>query len=129
MGEIGDQLFPRLGDAPTLNNCHPWLMRKLAHLATATGVCVLGLPALAQDLNNWTTVTPQWLYEGNYLVQRATVINGVTYHRSAILDCPTGTVSFWNPIENRVLTRPVNSKTSDLERICIRRWGYPGAGK
>lgn len=96
--------------------------------AAVTGLFIAA-PMAAVAVERWK-VTPQWSYEGNYLVQDRIEIDGIVHQRAYILDCPTGTWSFWNPYAEKVVTRPLNvpSPTPDLERICHRRWGEPGTG-
>ena len=96
-------------------------MKRIA--VVAAGLLIAApMAANALDPEKWK-VTPQHLYEGNYLVQRLTKIDGVVHQRAIILDCPTNTWSYWNPFSKRVITRPLNTPdpTPELERICIRR--------
>ena len=101
----------------------------MKRIAAAVAGLLVATPMAARAEEQWK-VTPQWLYEGNYLVQRQYKLDGVVHQRAFILDCPTGTWSFWNPIVSKAVTRPLNvpSPTPELERICIRRWGQPGIG-
>ena len=103
-------------------------MKKIA--AAVAGLLIAApMTARAQGLERYK-VTPQWLYEGNYLVQDQVKIDGKVTQRAYILDCPTGTWSYWNPIVQKAMTRPINlpSPKPEFKRICIRRWGQPGTG-
>ena len=101
----------------------------MKRIAAAIAGLFIAVPMAASAVEKWK-VTPQWLYEGNYLVQLQTEIDGVVHQRAFILDCPTGTWSFWNPIAEKAVTRSLNfgSAGPELKRICYRRWGEPGTG-